>query len=253
MIYLLQHDFSTFDKKSAASKMLGLRYRRSMCQFLCDFVKDHFENANELSNRFEFLVGILGTDFDVSVEVSKVIDSILVAGTLKTARRLPATDFYIGVFEEIRKCKTSNYKVASELLCMIKRSLVVGDSFLPLHQSQLLLMLTNNKLIQWLVLYVNSNSGNNVNDYDYKLSEHLFSISHGDGTIDRRNLVMQYASMMSGGHASVVFSPKDIAEVASLLRYHADCVELLALTCGGRNLSNALKCSRIISFEVTTF
>jgi hypothetical protein len=221
-----------------------------MCKFLCDFVKNNIENASELSNFFEFLVGTLGSDFDVTIEMSKVIDAILIAGTLKTARRLPATDFFIGVFEEIRKCKTSNYNVASELLCIVKRSLVVGNSFLPLHQSQLLLLLTNNKLIQWLVLYMNSNNGNQLSDYDYKLSEHLFSISNGDGMVDRRNLVMQYVSMTSGGSASVVFSREDVANVASVLRYHADCVELLALTCGGRNLSNALKCRRIIPFEV---
>lgn len=245
---------STYDKKNATMKSQGQIYRRSMCKFLCDFVENNLDNAHALSVDFDFLVDILGTNFDVTIEVSKVIDAVLLAGSIKTAKRLPTTDFYLGVFEEIRKCNTSNYKVAADLLCMVKRSLVVGDSFLPLHQSQLLLLLINSKLIQYLVLYVNSNSRNDTfgaSIAEDKLSEYLFSISKDDGVLERRNMILRYVAMKSAASQSSQ-AAQSAEAIAATLRYHADCVETLALTCGGRNLSNALKCSRIISFEVCT-
>jgi hypothetical protein len=131
---------------------------------------------------------------------------------------------------------------------MVLQKTLTGDSaFLSINQTDALCVLLKYKHV--LQLYVGSSFSSrhrSISVSDSGIADYIADSASDTNFQERRDILLRYVTARSRGAEEI----QNAAYAASLLQYHADCVETLALTCWGKNVSNAIKCSRIIPLEV---
>jgi hypothetical protein len=147
--------------------------------------------------------------------------------------------------------RLSGSTVYFEILKASVRAKTTGCFKAP-NQVFLLRLLLSKMFSKHLLLYTDSKADkvdkheSAISNYGEPLSEILL-ISSGKAFLERKNSMKQYGQLLS-------FSNFEAADFhAESLRHHANCVELLALCCGGGNFGCAVRCSSVLPFEVGVF
>lgn len=138
----------------------------------------------------------------------------------------------------------------SACLTVMKKTLSGDSAFISTNQADALRLLTKHRNI--LQLYVGTSRSltrRKMTISDSEISDDVADVVNDFNFQERRAIILRYTTARSRGAEEA----ENAAYAASLLQYHADCVETLALTCTGGNIANALKCSRIIPLEVKLF
>lgn len=286
---IIEYDIDRFLKfgivKSSSNNLdNSIKVWKAISDFLCLFCKNHISNTDRLAPKLPILFLSIGLDFagvhdiaQVDYKTSSTYYSFLIllnylfigqviililSGCHTAEKYLIPKSLCIGVLNQLTRSEIKK-KDQSLYISILQPTLtfpICDDEdqkvfYKPANQILLLRLLTKKEYCKELSLYVDETIKDNVDSRDSiiiqnpggKVGDNLDSLADVKGKKfqERRDQIIQFRK-----HTQYLnFEAADY--YCDLLKFHASCVEILALCCAGKNYGNAVKSAALLPFEVS--